>query len=343
MASENLISRLRNVSFARTILPVLAVVAIIIAILLVATGQPDRTQDGAAVTPPRASAAFGNAPTVAGAGVVEPSSEVIDIGTSLSGLVTKVFVTPGQQVERGAPLFAVDDRAVRSQINEANAAIARAQSARAAARTALVTAEQQLALFSGIDDKRAISRAELIDRQGAVRAARSQIAQAEAEIRSARAMRTSAQTDLGRLLVRAPIAAEILSVNIRAGEYISTGGSQGGGNSAPYMEIGNTRPKHVRIDIDENEISRVKIGSEAIVSPRGNSDIRATATFVRAEPLVTPKVSLTNSASERVDVRVLQLIYQLPEESNFVVGQQVDAFVRAIDQAKSRSKTGTPK
>ena len=79
------------------------------------------------------------------------------------------------------------------------------------------------------------------------------------------------------------------------------------------------------------------------MSPRGNSDIRATATFVRAEPLVTPKVSLTNSASERVDVRVLQLIYQLPEESNFVVGQQVDAFVRAIDQAKTRSKTGTPK
>lgn len=343
MASENLISRLRSVSFARTILPVLAVVAIIIAILLVATGQPDRSQDGAAVTPPRASAAFGSAPTVAGAGVVEPSSEVIDIGTSLAGLVTKVFVAPGEQVERGAPLFAVDDRAIRSQINEANAAIARAQSARAAARTTLATAEQQLALFGGIDDPRAISRAELIDRQGAVRAARSQIAQAEAEIRSAQAMRASAQTDLGRLLVRAPIAAEILSVNIRAGEYISNGGPQGGGNSTPYMEIGNTRPKHVRIDIDENEISRVKIGSEAIVSPRGNSDIRATATFVRAEPLVTPKVSLTNSASERVDVRVLQLIYQLPEESNFVVGQQVDAFVRAIDQAKTRSKTGTPK
>ena len=340
MASENLLTRLRGLSFVRTILPALAVIAIIIAVILVATGQPDRSQDGAAVAPPRASAAFGSAPTVAGSGVVEPSSEVIDIGTSLAGLVTKVYVTPGQQVEQGAPLFAVDDRAIRSQINEASAAIARAESARAAARTTLATAEQQLALFRGIDDPRAISRAELIDRQGAVRAARSQIAQAEADIRSARATRASAQTDLGRLLVRAPIAAEILSVNIRAGEYVSNGGPQGGGNSAPYMEIGNTRPKHVRIDIDENEISRVKIGSDAIVSPRGNADIRAKATFVRAEPLVTPKVSLTNSASERVDVRVLQLIYRLPEGSDFFVGQQVDAFVRAKGDDKAAPDAG---
>ena len=343
MASETLITRLRRLSFARTILPVLAVVAIIIAVILVATGQPDRTQDGAEVTPPRASAAFGSAPTVAGSGVVEPSSEVIDIGTSLAGLVTKVYVTPGEQVAQGAPLLAVDDRAIRSQISEADAAIARAESARAAARTALATAEQKLALYRGIDDQRAISQAELIDRQGAVRAARSQIAQAEAEIRSARALRSSAQTDLGRLLVRAPIAAEILSVNIRAGEYISNGGPQGGGNSTPYMEIGNTRPKHVRIDIDENEISRVRIGSEAIVSPRGNTDVRAKATFVRAEPLVTPKISLTNAASERVDVRVLQLIYQLPEGSDFFVGQQVDAFVRAKNGDKATTNAGAAK
>ena len=109
------------------------------------------------------------------------------------------------------------------------------------------------------------------------------------------------------------------------------------------MEIGNTRPKHVRIDIDENEISRVRIGSEAIVSPRGNTDVRAKATFVRAEPLVTPKISLTNAASERVDVRVLQLIYQLPEGSDFFVGQQVDAFVRAKNGDKATTNAGAAK
>ncbi len=328
MADTSIIDRLRNLSFARTILPLLAIAAILFAAYKVATGQPDRSQIAAAVTPPKASSAFGNVPAVAGSGVVEPSSEVINIGTSIGGLVTKVYVEPGQQVERGAPLFAVDDRAIRARITEASTAIASAQSDRSAASAALITAQQQLALYSGVDDRRAISRAEVIERQGIVRNARAQFAQASARIRAAQSVQSSAQTDLARLIVRAPVAAEILSVSIRPGEFVNPGGQQGGGNST-YMEIGNTRPMHVRIDIDENEIGRVVVGSEAIISPRGDQDKRVTAIFVRAEPLVTPKRSLTNSASERVDVRVLQLIYELPAGESFYIGQQVDAFVRA--------------
>lgn len=329
MASESIWARLRSLSFSRTILPALALVAIAITANLVVGGQPDRTQDGADITPPRASSAFGKNPSVSGAGVVEPSSEVISIGTSLGGLVTKVFVTPGQQVQAGAPLFTVDDRAVRALINASRAAINQAQSARRTATMTLTTAQQQLALYDGIEDSRAVSRTEVITRQGAVRDAQAQLAQADANIRSAQAQLASAQTDLDRLTVRAPVAAEILSVNVRVGEYVNPGGTPGSASSNPYMEIGNTRPKYVRIDIDENEISRVKMGSDAIVSPRGNAQERARAKFVRVEPLVTPKVSLTNAASERVDVRVLQLIYELPLDSKFFVGQQVDAFVEA--------------
>jgi HlyD family secretion protein len=344
MADTNFLTRLRKLSFSRTILPLLAIAAIITTIYLVATGQPDRTQVAAVVTPPKASSAFGSSASVSGSGVVEPSSETIDIGTSLAGLVTKVYVTPGQQVERGAPLFTVDDRAIRAQINEAGASIARAQSARAAASAALATAQQQLALYNNVQDARAISRAEVIDRQGAVRNARAQIDQASAEIRAAGATQARAQTDLARLTIRAPISAQILSVSIRPGEFVNPGGQQGGGGGT-YMEIGNTLPMHVRIDIDENEISRVKMGSEAIISPRGNADKRVKAIFVRAEPLVTPKRSLTNSASERVDVRVLQLIYQLPVGEAFFVGQQVDAFVLAKqgNGATSPSQKGAPR
>jgi hypothetical protein len=66
-----------------------------------------------------------------------------------------------------------------------------------------------------------------------------------------------------------------------------------------------------------------------VISPRGAAALHVKATFVRAEPQVVPKRSLTNSAAERVDVRVLQLIYALPKSDNFRVGQQVDAFIPA--------------
>lgn len=330
-------NRLRGVSFARTILPILAVIAIIIAVIVVMSGQPDRSEEQPEISPPKATAAFGNQPSVAGSGVVEPSSEVINIGTSLAGIVTKVYVAPGEQVSAGDPLFLVDDRAIRSQISEASAAIAQARAARETARAQLATARQQSSLYNNIEDPRAVSRQEVIDRSGAVRTAQARLRQAEADIHSAEAARARATTDLGRLTVRAPIAAEILSVNIRPGEYANPGGPQGGGGD-PYMEIGNTNPLHIRIDIDENEIGRVVMGAEAIVSPRGQADRRVKASFVRAEPLVTPKTSLTNSATERVDVRVLQLIYQIPTDQGFFVGQQVDAFVKAKNGARNGAK-----
>ncbi len=51
-------------------------------------------------------------------------------------------------------------------------------------------------------------------------------------------------------------------------------------------------------------------------------------TFVRVEPLVVPKRSLSGGVSERVDTRVLELIYSVsPELLNATVGQQVDVFI----------------
>jgi hypothetical protein len=120
----------------------------------------------------------------------------------------------------------------------------------------------------------------------------------------------------------------VLQVNTRTGQYANAG--PGPGDQDPLMVLGETNPLHVRVDIDENEIDRVGLGTPAIVSPRGNAQRRIRAAFVRAEPLVTPKRSLTNSSTERVDVRVLQLIYALPQDaSGFFVGQQVDAYIPA--------------
>ncbi len=150
---------------------------------------------------------------------------------------------------------------------------------------------------------------------------------AQARRPGAQARAGSAQTEIARLTVRAPIAGEILAVNIRKGEYVST---MGGGGSQPFIEMGQTQPLHVRIDIDEEQAPRLQLGAPATVSPRGAADRQVEAEFVRAEPRVVPKRSLTNSAAERVDVRVLQVIYELPEADGlFRVGQQVDAYIAA--------------
>jgi multidrug resistance efflux pump len=258
--------------------------------------------------PPKAVGKLANAPRVAGAGVVEPASEVIDIGSALSGLVTDVQVRPGDRVAKGAVLFTVDARA----------AIAEASAAQK-------TAREQLALYRQLADPAAVSRAEVIRAEGEEAAATSRLGLARARLAAAQAASAAARTEIDRLVVRAPIAGEILAVNIRPGEFVATQG----GSSQPFIQMGETNPLHVRVDIDENEVARVALGKPAVISPRGAAELHVEATFVRAEPQVVPKRSLTNSAAERVDVRVLQLIYALPESDAFRVGQQIDAFIPA--------------
>ena len=63
---------------------------------------------------------------------------------------------------------------------------------------------------------------------------------------------------------------------------------------------------------------------------RGNRSIQTPLTFLRFEPYVVPKQSLTGSATERVDTRVLQAIYRFERKNlPIFVGQQMDVFIEA--------------
>lgn len=315
-----------NFSFSRKLLPIIALIGLIIAAIYIWRGLPDRELTEADQDPPRATGELANAARVAGAGLVEPSSEIVDIGTALPGIITDLRVQAGDFVEKGQVLFTVDDRAIRSSLNESNAAIAEARASIGEAQTARRTARKQLDLYRQVEDSAAVSRAEVIQAEGEASAATSRLKLARSRLAAAQARAATARTELGRLTVRAPMAGEILAVNIRPGEFVSTQG----GNSAPFIRMGETRPLYIRIDIDEADINRVDMGADATVSPRGAASEQVQASFVRAEPLVVPKTSLTNSASERVDVRVLQVLYQLPDTDGlFRVGQQVDAFIPA--------------
>jgi hypothetical protein len=82
------------------------------------------------------------------------------------------------------------------------------------------------------------------------------------------------------------------------------------------------------VDIDEHDIPRFVRGAAAVASLRGAPGQKYPLTFVRVEPYVIPKRSLTGDNTERVDTRVLQVIYSLkPEGKPIYVGQQLDVFL----------------
>jgi HlyD family secretion protein len=132
-----------------------------------------------------------------------------------------------------------------------------------------------------------------------------------------------AQTNFDLRTIIAPKAGTVLSVKIRAGEFVPAAVL-----STPFITLGVVSPLHLRVDIDESEIPRFHPGAKAFASVRGQPQLKIPIQYVRTEPLVIPKRSLTGTVSERVDTRVLQVIYSAdPSELKAAIGQQIDVYV----------------
>ncbi|MBX9579263.1 MAG: biotin/lipoyl-binding protein [Gemmataceae bacterium] len=353
----------------RYLLPALAVVAFGFAVLQMTKAQ----QKPPPVSPPVEPARSPYSKTVAGAGLVEPETENIAVGTHLPGVVKAVHVRVDDRVKAGDPLFELDDRQLAAE-----------RDARAAARESAKAQEQRLLDMpraeelpplkakvaeaeSAVADKQklydlsrragvsgAAGEEEVFGRQQAVAVARAQLAKARADLALAEAGAWSAdklvaaaavkqaaaqlgqtETELGRLRVTAPRALRpgpaggpvefrVLQVNVRPGEFVATAPGQG------MIVLGAVGRLHVRVDIDENDIPRFRPGVPGSASPRGSPGVKFPLAFVRVEPYVIPKKSLTGGNTERVDTRVLQVIYAIDApDPPLYVGQQLDVSLDA--------------
>jgi multidrug efflux pump subunit AcrA (membrane-fusion protein) len=309
------------------VLPLAAVISLIYAGVSIARTTPARVLTEPPQPPPRSSFEH----TVAASGLIEPSSENIAIGSAHPGLVTRVHVVAGQRIEIDAPLFTIDHRQLLAQKEMAMARVARAKAAKVTTEVLLEQATRRLASAKSLADSRAISAEETADRASEKSRLEAELVSSLADIRFAAAELGSIETDIERSTVRAPLTSTVLQVRIREGEFID-----GSTSASPRLILGVTDPLHVRADIDEFEIPRILENAPAAASPRGNAGLSYDLEFVRFEPYVIPKASLTGDSSERVDTRVLQAIYRIKSpDSNLFTGQQVDVFL----EAKARTKT----
>ena len=261
--------------------------------------------------------------SIGGRGLVESVNENVRIAAAVGGLVAKVNVKVGDTVKAGDVLAEQDTRdaaalvasqqaefsALRKQLDEAGVGLAdkRDQSARMEKLVATHVASED-------EKQRKLFAAQMAEAQFASMSAR--IASAEAQLH-----RAKVQLDL--LTIRAPRDGLILQVNTRAGEYAAPTSVE------PILILGQTEELQLRADIDEDNASRVRTGMAAKAYIKGRRDIEVPLRFVRIEPYIVPKKSLTGESSERVDTRVLQIIYRFdrPTGASIYVGQQMDVFL----------------
>jgi multidrug efflux pump subunit AcrA (membrane-fusion protein) len=361
----------------RYLLPALVAVSLAFAVLHME--MADRKPPQAALPAEPARSPY--ARTVAGVGLVEPETEIIAVGTPISGVVKAVHVRVDDRVAAGGRLFELDDRHLAAELAAREAARDSA-AAQLARLDALPRKEEMAPLEARVaeakthvaDKEKLFERAkretasgvgseEAYDvRKAALDVARTQLRRAQAEfdlaaagvwahdrtvarsgLTEAQARCDQARAEMGRLRVDAPrvcrpgadhasdpvpdadlVQFRVLRVNVRPGESVGAASGQ------PAVVLGTVGPLHVRVDIDEADIPRFRPGAPGVASPRGDSGQRIPLRFVRVEPHVIAKRSLSGDSIERVDTRVLQVIYAIDAtDPSLHVGQQLDVFLDA--------------
>ena len=315
------------------VLPALAALGLATAVVVAIQGQTT-VQPAQPVAQP-AQAPFRS--YIGGAGLVEASSNNIGIGTALPGIVQRVLVKVGDRVAVGAALLQIDDREQQAELRLKQANLLKAGAAVDEALASLEDARAQYALVRHVGDQRAVSTDDVQKRRNAELLAKARLDSVRAAVVAADADVKLTQAEIERLTVRSPIDGEVMQVNIRPGEFAQTGVL-----SPPLMLLGNLDRLYVRVNIDENDAWRFRPQTRAAASMRGNRDLRTDLTFVRVEPFVTPKQSLTGSSTERVDTRVLQVLYSFDRNAlPAYVGQQMDVFIETPDE-EGAAPAGSP-
>lgn len=267
----------------------------------------------------------------------------------------------GDRVAKGEPLFRIDGRDLDAELKSREAALAAAEAqlhrlenmpraedvpiARAAVEEAdarLLDSEAAFARSSNLYQRSMLSASDYDKDRFARLAAKAALEKAKADLEKleagawkedvevqrasvlqARSMVESTRIMIERLTVRAPVDGQVLQVNVRPGQIATLTWKE------PMIVLGEVDRLHVRVDVDENDLPRFKQGVPAVATMKGKTEPEFPLKYVRIEPYVIPKKSLTGDNSERVDTRVLQVIYALPENppAKVYVGQQMDVFL----------------
>jgi len=298
---------------------------------------------------------------VAAPGRVEPLSEEIKVGSELSGKLREVGVDEGQRVEKGDVLAVLANADYAAQVDSGAAQLAEREaelrkllngSRDQERQEALASLKQQEAMLENaraemerhqkLFDAGVTSRedADHYDREYKVAKAQydaevqrralvddssrvEDIAKAQADVALARAQLAQDRAIYEKTIIRAPISGIILRRYHRAGESVTNSAT----SPDPIVAIGDEGVLRVRVDVDETDVGRVRLGDRAYVTADAFGDRKFWGHVVQLGGELGKKNIRTDEPTERVDTKILETLVQLDDGHELPVGLRVDAFI----------------
>jgi len=299
-------------------------------------------------------------PTVVAApGLVEPKSESLRIGAEIGGRLVRVLVEEGDEVRAGQVIAEIANDDYRARVASAEADVAARQAdarrvnngarseERREAEADLRQAEADLEHAKAdhtrskeLFDEKVISRAEMDKAEQALRMTTARVdslrerhafvtadareedrARAAADVALARARLNEARAVYEKTFVRSPIDGIVLRRHAKPGESVSTQ------FDSPIVTLADRSAVRVRVDVDETDVARVKVGQAAYITADAYGTRRFPGTVVRVGQILGRKNIRTDEPTEHVDQKVLETLVELQDGHELPIGLRVRAFI----------------
>ncbi|MCX6236969.1 MAG: efflux RND transporter periplasmic adaptor subunit [Bacteroidia bacterium] len=203
--------------------------------------------------------------TVLAAGLVQPI-KYVDVGAQTSGKLKSLKVKRGDRVEESQLLAEIDPILAQTALKSASATLENMTSQRSVREAELVLAKLQRDRNDLLFSHQVISSNDRDITKAAYDVAFADAASLSAQMKQATASVNTAKANLGYTQITAPMAGEVVSINMLEGQTLNAN------QSAPnILRIANLDTVTVWAQVSEADIDRVKLGQDVYFTVLGQS------------------------------------------------------------------------
>ena len=199
--------------------------------------------------------------TVTATGTLQPTNK-IDVGSELSGTVSRVMVDVNDQVRPGQVLVELDTLKLKDQVTRSQAQWRAAQARWSQVQTTLGDAQQALHRLEQVhraSGGKVPSQAELTTAQTAVARGSAEVASAQALIQDAQAALSVDETNLRKAFIRSPIQGVVLNRSVEPGNAVAASLQ-----AVTLLTLAqDLKQLKLNVNIDEADVGKVREGQRA--------------------------------------------------------------------------------
>jgi HlyD family secretion protein len=199
--------------------------------------------------------------TVSATGKIQPEIEV-KIASMVSGEIISLPIKEGQVVKKGDLLVKINPDLYTSGLNRSVANLSGTKSGLVQAEASFKEAKANYDRNKTLFDKGIISKSDWDKTTASFEVAKATKQSAYFNVQSASATVNEAKDNLGRTIIFAPADGTVSVLNVELGERV-LGTQQMAGTE--ILRVANLNNMEVEVDVNENDIVKIKVGDEAKV------------------------------------------------------------------------------